>query len=54
VAEIDGQETWQWSVIAAVTVSAERSHCEKMLRTVEDECAAQLGGSLVRTDVEFW
>jgi len=54
VAEIDGQETWQWSVIAAVTVSPERSHCEKMLRTVEDECAAQLGGSLVRTDVEFW
>jgi uncharacterized protein YlxP (DUF503 family) len=54
VAEIDGQETWQWSVIAATTVSAERSHCEKMLRTVEDECAAQLGGFMVRADMEFF
>jgi hypothetical protein len=41
-------------VIAATTVSAERSHCEKMLRTVEDECAAQLGGFMVRADMEFF
>lgn len=54
VAEIDGMNTWQWSVIAATTVSADRSHCEKMLRAVEDECASQLGGSMVRAEIEFF
>ena len=54
VAEIDGQETWQWSVIAATTVSAERSHCERMLRSVEDESAALLGGFMVRAEIELW
>jgi uncharacterized protein YlxP (DUF503 family) len=53
-AEIDGMETWQWSVVAATTVSSERGHCEQVLRKVEDECAALLGGSLVRAIMEFW
>jgi uncharacterized protein YlxP (DUF503 family) len=54
VAEIDGQDTWQWSVVAAATVSASRSHCEQMLRSVEEECAAQLGGYLVRADIDLF
>ncbi len=54
VAEIDGMDTWQWSVLAAATVSSDRGHCEQMLRAVEDECAAQLGADLVRADVELW
>ncbi len=54
VAEIDGMDTWQWSVIAAATVSADRSYCEKVLRSVEDECASLLGGDLVRADLELW
>lgn len=54
VAEIDGMNTWQWSVIAAAAVSADRGHCEQMLRAVEDECAAVLGGDLVRADLELW
>ena len=54
VAEIDGMDTWQWSVIAAATVSADRIYCEQTLRAVEDECAALLGADLVRADVELW
>ncbi len=54
VAEIDGMDTWQWSVIAAAAVSADRSFCEKTLRAVEDECASMLGADLVRTDLELW
>ena len=54
VAEIDGQDTWQWSVIAAVTVSPSRGYCEQTLQLVEDECASQLGSTLVRVDRELW
>ena len=54
VAEIDGMDTWQWSVVAAAAVSADRAHCEQMLRAVEEECAAVLGRDLVRTDLELW
>ena len=54
VAEIDGMDTWQWSVIAAAAVSADRGFCEKTLRAVENECSALLGADLVRTDLELW
>lgn len=54
VAEIDGMDTWQWSVIAAAAVSADRIYCEQLLRSVEDECSALLGADLVRTDLELW
>jgi uncharacterized protein YlxP (DUF503 family) len=54
VAEIDGQDTWQWAVLAAVTVASSRGHCEQMLQAVEDECASQLGGSLRSTNREFY
>ncbi len=54
VAEIDGMNTWQWSVVAAATVSADRSYCEQTLRRVEEECASLLGKDLVRADLELW
>ena len=53
VAEIDGQDTWQRSTIAAVTVSSSRGFAEKVLHSVEEEAAAQLGGALVDAIVEW-
>ena len=53
VAEIDYQDLWQRSVIAAVTVSADRVYAEKVLQSVEDEAAALLGSELAGTAVEW-
>ena len=53
VAEIDGQDTWQRSVIAAVTVSGDHERAEQVLQAVEREAASQLGGMLVSTGVEW-
>jgi len=53
VAEIGGQDTWQRSVIAAVTVSNERPHAEKVLQTVENDAANFLGGALVDSGIEW-
>ena len=53
VAEIDGQDTWQRSVIAAVTVSSDHEGAEQVLQAVEREAASLLGGMLVSTGVEW-
>ncbi len=53
VAEIDAQEMWQRAVLAAVTVSSDHTHAEKVLQAVEDEAANILGGTLVETGVEW-
>jgi uncharacterized protein YlxP (DUF503 family) len=53
VAEIDYQDLWQRSVIAAVTVSSDRVHAEKVLRSVEDEAASLLGPELAGCTVEW-
>jgi len=53
VAEIDGMDSWQRSVIAAVTVSNDRTHAEKVLQTVENDAANVLGSMLVSTGLEF-
>jgi uncharacterized protein len=53
VAEIDGQDTWQWSVIAVVTVSGDRGRAEQVLQAVEREAASLLGGMLAATGVEW-
>jgi uncharacterized protein YlxP (DUF503 family) len=53
VAEIDHQDLWQRSVIAAVTVSSDHVHAEKVLQSVEDEAASLLGADLVGTSVEW-
>ncbi len=53
VAEIDYQDLWQRALLAAVTVSSDHVHAEKVLRSVEDEAAHLLGGELAATNVEW-
>jgi len=53
VAEIDHQDLWQRSTIAAVTVSSARENAEKVLRSVEDEAASLVGSALVDAAVEW-
>jgi uncharacterized protein YlxP (DUF503 family) len=53
VAEIDFQDLWQRAVVAAVTVSSDHVHAEKVLQSVEDEAAQMLGGELAEATVEW-
>jgi uncharacterized protein YlxP (DUF503 family) len=53
IAEIDNQDLWQRGTVAAVTVSSDHVHAEKVLRSVEDEAAAMLGSELAETTVEW-
>jgi uncharacterized protein YlxP (DUF503 family) len=53
VAEIDYQDMWQRSVVAAVTVSSDHVHAEKVLQSVEGEAAALLGSELASATVEW-
>lgn len=53
VAEIEGQDLWQRATVAAVTVSPSHDFAEKVLRSVEDEAAALLGGTLADSTVEW-
>lgn len=53
VAEIDGQDLWQRATLAAVTVSGDHAHAERVLQAVEQEAAALLGGSLADSNVEW-
>lgn len=53
VAEIDYHDLWQRAAVAAVTVSAERGHAERVLQSVEAEAASLLGSDLAGTTVEW-
>jgi uncharacterized protein YlxP (DUF503 family) len=53
VAEIDYQDMWQRAAVAAVTVSGDRVHAEKVLQSVEDEAASMLGSELADATVEW-
>jgi uncharacterized protein YlxP (DUF503 family) len=53
IAEIDGLDSWQRSVVAAVTVGNERTHAEQVLQAVENDAANILGSMLVSTGVEW-
>ena len=53
VAEIDHQDLWQRAAVAAVTVSSDHVHAEKVLRSVEEEAASMLGGQLADAVVEW-
>ena len=53
VAEIVDQDLHNSAVLAAVTVSSSREFAAKVLHSVEDEAASQLGPMLVRADVEW-
>jgi uncharacterized protein YlxP (DUF503 family) len=53
VAEIDGIDSWQRSVVAAVTVSSDRIRAEQVLMAVEGHAAELLGGALQSSGVEW-
>lgn len=53
VAEIDGLDSWQHSVVAAVTVSNDRVRAGQILNAVEAHAAGVLGGALTGTSVEW-
>jgi len=53
VAEIDYQDLWQRAAVAAVTVSSDHEHAQKVLQSVEDEAASILGGELADATVEW-
>jgi uncharacterized protein len=53
VAEIDGQGLWQRATVAAVTISSSHQFAENVLRSVENEAAALLGGELADATVEW-
>src|ERR1035438_6048896 len=52
-AEVKDQESGQRQAVAAVTVSRDRVHAEKVLRAVEEEAAALLGAELTGATVEW-
>ncbi len=53
VAEIDFLDSWQRSVVAAVTVSNDRVRAEQILQAVEAHAANLLGGALAGASVEW-
>jgi uncharacterized protein YlxP (DUF503 family) len=53
VAEIDCQDLWQRSVVAAVTVASDHAYVERVLQAVEQEAAALLGPQLAGATVEW-
>jgi len=53
IAEIDHQDLWQRAVLAAVTVSGDRSRAEQVLQAVEHDAAAQVGDCLVGAQMEW-
>ncbi len=53
VAEIDYHDLWQRAAVAAVTVSVERGHAERLLQSVEAEAASLLGPDLAGATVEW-
>ena len=53
VAEIEYQDLWQRAAVAAVTVSPDHGHAERVLQSVEQEAALLLGPDLAEATVEW-
>lgn len=53
VAEIDYQDIWNRALIAAVTVSNHKSHCQEMLEAVERTASEFLGPMLADATYEY-
>ncbi len=53
VAEIEYHDLWQRAAVAAVTVSSDRVHAEKVLHAVEEEASALLGAELAECTLEW-
>jgi uncharacterized protein YlxP (DUF503 family) len=54
VAEIDYQDIWNRGLIAAVTVSNNRAHCQQMLEAAERTAADFLGPLLTEVNFEYF
>ena len=53
VAEIDGLDSWQNSVVAIATVANDRTYAEKVLQAAESHASSLLGGSLSGSGIEW-
>ncbi len=53
VAEIDYQDLWQRAAVAAVTVSSDHSHAQRVLASVEEEAVSFLGDGLAGATIEW-
>ena len=53
VAEVQDQELWNVSTVAAVTVSGSRANAAKVLESCERVAAAHLGPQLVAASIEW-
>ena len=53
VAEIGDHDVWNRGLVAAVTVSNDKSHAEQVLQRVEQEAAFVLGPILADVTVEW-
>lgn len=53
VAEVGGLDSWQSAVVAAATVSHDRTHAEQVLQAVENHAADLLGGALTGSGIEW-
>lgn len=53
VAEIDGQDLWQRSTVAAVTISPSRERAAGVLEAAEQAAAYILGRNLVSSEIAW-
>ena len=53
VAELEGQDSWQRSVVGVVSLSNNNAHLEQSLRTVLEESEKLLGRDLIGHDLEM-
>ncbi|MGO9242487.1 MAG: DUF503 domain-containing protein [Bryobacteraceae bacterium] len=53
VAEVEDQELWNASTVAAVTVSGSRENAAKVLESCERVAAAHLGPQLVAASIDW-
>jgi len=52
VAELEGQDSWQRSVVGVVSLSNSNSHLEQSLRNVLEDSERLLGRDLIGHDLE--
>ena len=53
IAELDGQDSWQRSVVGVVSLSNNLAHLQQSLRTVLEESEGLLGRDLIGHDLEL-
>ena len=53
VAELEGQDSWQRSVVGVVSLSNNLAHLQQSLRTVLEESEGLLGRDLIGHDLEL-